>query len=255
MGVLGALLVAVAAAFLPGGENADCLIRRAGQNPCVTCHQQLPAPAAAAHSFAEWQASAHGGVVTCDRCHGGDTTAAEAAQAHQGVFPSREYRSLVNYTRIPATCGACHQQELGFFMESRHFSQIATTRRGPTCVTCHGSMAIRVLAASELDSACGGCHRSGGVAGAEAVEAARERLALLRQTDSSLRRLEPLAAQGPDQRRRNVAAQALGRAREALGRARQGWHAFDAALLDDALRRAGAAIRRADSVLAARPGR
>lgn len=254
MTVLGALLAA--AAFLPGGKNADWLIQGAGQNPCVTCHQQLPAPAAAAHSFAEWQASAHGGVVTCDRCHGGDTTAAEAGQAHQGVFPSREYRSLVHYTRIPATCGACHQQELGFFMESRHFSQIATTRRGPTCVTCHGSMAIRVLAASELDSACGGCHRSGGVAGAEAVGAARERLALLRQADSSLRKLEPLAAQGPpDQRRRNVAAQALDRAREALTQARQGWHAFDAALLDDALRRAGAAIRRADSALAARPGR
>lgn len=251
--MFGALVAA--AVFLQGGQNPDRLVPRAGPNPCVSCHQQLPAAPAAAHSFAEWQASAHGGVVTCDRCHGGDTTATDPAEAHRGVFPSREYRSLVNYTRIPATCGACHQQELGFFMESRHFSQVTTTRRGPTCVTCHGSMAIRVLAPRELDSACGACHRAGGVAGAEVVEGSRERLAQLRQADSSLRRLEPLGAQVPDQRRRNAAAQALGQAREALVRARQGWHAFDAALLDDALRRAGAGLRRADSLLAARPRR
>jgi hypothetical protein len=215
----------------------------------------LPAPAAAAHSFAEWQASAHGGAVTCDRCHGGDTTAAEAERAHQGVFPSREYRSLVNYARIPATCGACHQQELGFFLESRHFSQVTTSRRGPTCVTCHGSMAIRVLAPSELDSACGACHRPGGTASAEAVGAARGRLERLRQIAADIGRLEPLAEQVAEPRRRTLVAQAVGEAREALARARQGWHAFDGALLDAALQRAAAGIQRADSALAARPRR
>ncbi len=225
------------------------------QNPCVTCHEKLPEPVAAAHSFADWRASAHGGVVTCDRCHGGDTTATEQQAAHRDIYPSRDHRSNVYSTRVPATCGACHQQELGYFTESRHSSQLETTGRGPSCVTCHGSMAIRVLSPEELDAACSPCHPPvQGVAPAM-LGSARRLLGVARQTDSVMRGVDARLAQTPEQRRRDAATRYLRQARDAMQRAQQGWHAFDMALMEDALSQSARFARRADSVLAARPRR
>ncbi len=223
------------------------------QNACVTCHQGLPEPTAAAHSFTAWRASAHGGVVTCDQCHGGDTTATEQQAAHRGIYPSSDYRSRVYGTRIPATCGACHQQELGFFTESRHYAELTTTRRGPSCVTCHGSMAIRVLSADELAGTCSACHHAERGAPLEAPVEARRLLLLLQQADSALPATQARVEQATDARRRESATRYLRQAREAVERARQAWHAFDLALMEQTVSQAGAGLRRADSVMAGRP--
>lgn len=225
------------------------------QNPCVTCHQGLPEPAAAAHSFAGWRASAHGGVVTCDQCHGGDTAATEQQAAHRGIFSSTDYRSRAYSTRIPATCGACHQQELGFFTESRHYAHLTTTRRGPSCVTCHGSMAIRVLSADSLAGTCSACHNPERGAPLDAPVEARRLLLLLEQADSALPATEARVEQATDARRRESAARYARQAREAVQRARQAWHAFDLAMFNETVSQATVGLRRADSVLAARPRR
>jgi hypothetical protein len=226
----------------------------AAQNPCVTCHQGLPEPAAAAHSFAEWRGSAHGGVVTCDRCHDGDTTATEPAAAHRGVHRSQDYRSKVYATRIPATCGACHQQQLGFFTESRHYAQLTTSRRGPSCVTCHGSMAIRVLSADEMAATCSTCHGAGQGAPPEAPAEARRLLTVLQQADSALPATEARAGQATVARRA-AAMRFVRQAREAAQEARRAWHAFDLTLMEQSASQAAAGVRRADSVLAGRPRR
>lgn len=225
------------------------------QNSCVTCHQGLPEPAAAAHSFAEWRASAHGGVVTCEKCHDGDTTAAELRAAHRGIYPSQDYRSKVYGTRVPATCGSCHQQELGFFTESRHYAQLTATRRGPSCVPCHGSMAIRVPSADELGATCSVCHNPEQGAPVEPPAEARRLLLRLRQADSALPATEARVAQATDARLRASAARFVGQAREAARQARQAWHAFDLALMEQTVSHAATGLRRADSVLASRSRR
>lgn len=243
-------LIVAALLALPQGAGPP-----GAANPCVTCHQGLPEPAAAAHSFAEWRASAHGSVVTCDKCHDGDTTATEQQVAHRGMYPSQDYRSKVYRTRVPATCGTCHQQELGFFAESRHYGQLVTTGRGPSCVTCHGSMAIHVLSPDQLDTTCSVCHNPERGAPLQAPVAARRLLVLLQQADSALPATEGRLEQAADQRRRESAARYLGQAREAVQRARQAWHAFDLALVEETVSQARAGLRRADSVLVGRPRR
>ncbi|MBI2616218.1 MAG: hypothetical protein HYW52_11210, partial [Gemmatimonadetes bacterium] len=129
--------------------------RPAAPNGCVTCHEKLPATTAGGHSFQDWRASPHGRAgATCDKCHGGNPAAADREAAHRDVYSSRESRSKVYYTRIPATCGSCHQQELGFFTDSRHYARLVTTGRGPNCVTCHGSMAVQVLSPGDMETTC-----------------------------------------------------------------------------------------------------
>jgi Cytochrome c554 and c-prime len=211
-------------------------------NACVSCHQGLAAPQAAAHSFSAWRASAHGATVTCDRCHGGDTTATDAAAAHRDVYPANDYRSLVHPTQVPVTCGACHQQELGFFIGSRHAERLPAGT-GPSCVTCHGSMAVHTLTAADLDSTCTVCHRAGGRAPAAVVDTARALLTRMRQLDSTRQAAEVAAAQLTDARARTRAQGRVQQARELLQRSHQGWHAFDLNLVRGLL-------RQADSVLA-----
>jgi hypothetical protein len=211
-------------------------------NPCVSCHQGLAAPQAAAHSFAEWRASAHAATVTCDRCHGGDTTATEEGAAHRDVYPASDYRSMVYPTRVPATCGACHQQELGFYIGSRH-AGLLQARQGPSCVTCHGSMAVHVLTAATLDTACAACHRAGGTALAATIDTARTVLTRMHQLDSARQAAEVAAAQLTNARARARAAGRVREARDLLTRAHQGWHAFDLGMMQGLL-------IRADSLLA-----
>ena len=242
--LLAALLWAPQGAAAPGARN-----------PCVACHEKLPAPAVPGHSFADWSASPHGGSVTCDRCHDGDTTATEQQAAHRNIYPSQDRRSKVNDRQVPATCGTCHQQELGYFMGSQHYAKLEATERGPSCVTCHGSMAIHVLVPDELDAACSPCHPLVGGAPPQVLVSSRRLLVLTRQTDSLVRAAQSRLDQAAEQRRRAAATRQLQLAQDALQRARQGWHGFDLALLDSALTQGLRSARRADSILTARPRR
>ncbi len=220
-------------------------------NTCVTCHERLPATSAGGHSFQDWRASPHGRAgATCDKCHGGDPTATDREQAHQEVYTSRESRSKVYYTRIPATCGACHQQELDFFSHSRHYNQLVTTGRGPNCVTCHGSMAIRVLSPGEMEITCSACHNAERRLPSTAPVAARYLLVLLQQVDFGIRMTEALTGRTPEGRVREAAARQLRQARQTMQRARQGWHSFDLNLVEETLLQAAEGARRADSTLA-----
>lgn len=220
-------------------------------NACVTCHERLPATTAGGHSFQDWRASPHGRAgATCDKCHGGDPNATERQAAHRGVYTSRESRSKVYYTRIPATCGSCHQQELDFFSHSRHYNQLVTTGRGPNCVTCHGSMAIRVLSPSEMETTCTACHNAERGVPSTAPVSARYLLVLLQQVDFGIRVTETLTGRAPEGRSRDAATGQLRQARETMQRARQGWHSFDLNLVEETLLQAAEGARRADSTLA-----
>ena len=65
-------------------------------NQCVACHEAERLPISLGHTFQEWHASAHArGGVGCEKCHGGDASAADAAVAHRGVLPGSDPKSLV----------------------------------------------------------------------------------------------------------------------------------------------------------------
>lgn len=214
-----------------------------GQEPrpssCVTCHSRLSETSGAGHGFAAWQSSAHASAgVTCDACHGGNPAAADTAAAHRGVRPSSDPASPVFFTRIPNTCGRCHAAEVAYFRTSLHYARLETDGRGPNCVTCHGSMATRVLTPERLLGTCSACHVEGGVAPPELAREARRVLALVRvenilydvvRTDAAARRGTRAGAH---------ATILLGDARRHLEAAAEVWHSFRldsaAARLDEA---------------------
>lgn len=240
------------APFLMAAVLAPQATQRPGApNGCIACHEHLAATTAGGHSFQDWRTSPHGRAgATCDKCHGGNPAAADQPAAHQGVYSSRESRSPVYYTRIPATCGNCHQQELEFFSHSRHYNQLVTTGRGPNCVTCHGSMAVQVLSPADMENTCTACHNAERGVPSTAPVAARYLLVLLRQVEFGIDVSERLAARTPDQARRDAAGRHLRQARETMQRAREGWHSFALGIVETTLSQAADATRRADSALA-----
>ncbi len=132
----------------------------AGADGCSVCHAKAPETQTTAHTYADWKISVHGKAgIGCQACHGGDAAAAAMAAAHRGMRPSVDSDSAVYFTRIPETCGACHAAEFSAFKKSRHASELARTGKGPNCVTCHGSMASRIIEARDMEMTCTLCHR------------------------------------------------------------------------------------------------
>lgn len=210
---------------------------QAQPSSCVKCHAGA-AGGGRAHGAADWKASPHASAgVDCSACHGGDPAASDTAGAHKGVKPSADATSAVYYTRVPETCGKCHAMELAAFKRSRHYGELARGARGPNCVTCHGSMANRLLPPREMEATCTLCHASPSKA-YEAIQAISDSRSVLDRLDQELGRAKAagrdLGAQraelrrGQDLYREAVThwhtfkpGQVLGPAREAARRGRK----------------------------------
>jgi hypothetical protein len=150
--LLGALTHALVMLAPPSPALAE-------ENQCVACHETERLPISLGHSFDEWRVSAHGRVgVACERCHGGDSTAVSAAKAHEGVLATADPKSSVHPTHVAETCGACHQAERDAYSKTVHAKQVKEQRKGATCLTCHGSMAVSLPSPAELRSRCAVCH-------------------------------------------------------------------------------------------------
>jgi hypothetical protein len=244
--MIGMVLAAAVVAAFSGASGGP---PQGATNHCVSCHERLSATTAGGHSFLDWRRSPHGqGGVTCEKCHGGDPTQTDQQAAHRGVSSSREASSKVYYTNIPATCGACHTRELGFFKQSRHYAQLETSGRGPNCVTCHGSMATHVLAPDEMEQTCSACHNALRGPSPGAPIAARYLLELMHQVSFSITVTRQLADKS-ERAQRQAAVPYLDRARESMQLARQSWHSFDLDEVETMLVRTAAASGQADSVL------
>ncbi len=214
-----------------------------GQQPaastCVSCHGRLSETSGGGHGFAAWQSSPHAAAgVTCDACHGGDPSAADSAAAHRGIRPSSDPASPVFFTRIPNTCGRCHAAEVAYFRTSLHYARLETDGRGPNCVTCHGSMATRVLTPERLLGTCSACHTEGGVAPPELAREAGRVLSLVRAENILYDVVATDAAAHRGTRAGARAGILLGDAQRHLTAAAEVWHSFRldsaAARLDEA---------------------
>lgn len=130
------------------------------ESSCVACHRLIGGVRYLEHTFADWEQSVHAKAgVRCEACHGGNPQAPGKAAAHDGLKPSTASGSPVYFTRVPTTCGACHQAEYKAFQKSVHYQELQRSGRGPNCVSCHGSMANHVLAPRDLEQTCTLCHR------------------------------------------------------------------------------------------------
>jgi hypothetical protein len=219
-----ALAVWVGLAALPSRARAQ---RQESRDECVTCHARQSGTSGPGHGFAAWRASPHATAgVTCDACHGGNPTATDTAAAHRGILPSSDQGSSVFFTRIPNTCGRCHAAELAYFRTSLHYARLETDGRGPNCVTCHGSMATKVLTPERLLGTCTACHVDHGVAAPEKAREADRVLALVRAENILY---DVVATDAAARRRARGGARAavlLGDAERHLHAAAEVWHSF-----------------------------
>ncbi len=209
------------------------------RNTCVACHSLQSGNTEGGHGFAAWKSSPHAAAgVTCEACHGGNPAAADPAEAHQGVKRSSDQASRVYFTRVPSTCGQCHASEAGYFRSSVHYARLESDGRGPNCVTCHGSMATRVLTPDSALGTCTACHTPGGVAPVGKAREAAQVLALVRVENILFDIVSGSASSSraaPGARRARVL---LDDAQRHLDAAAEVWHSFRldsaTARLDDA---------------------
>jgi formate-dependent nitrite reductase cytochrome c552 subunit len=229
------LLAAAVLAGLASGHAARAQAAPSASG-CVDCHARLPDQTGAGHGFTAWRGSPHARAgVSCEACHGGDPSAADAAAAHRGVARSTDTASTVYFARIPETCGRCHASEAGYFRSSVHYARLRSDGRGPNCVTCHGSMATTVLTPERVLATCSACHSETGVAPVGKSREAAQVLALVRATNI-LYDVVSTSATGTRSAGAVRARSLLADAQRRLAAAAEVWHSFR---LDSATARLG----------------
>lgn len=217
-----AFAVAFAASFVTG------VAAQGERSFCADCHFSASDPPARDH-LDNWSISKHGRAgVGCEKCHGGNPATTDRFPAHQGVLRSSNPSSPVHYTNLPRTCGSCHTGPYTQFQQSKHFALLADgERRGPTCTTCHESVAAQLVSPRGLEQRCNQCH---GPRGREPVEgrAAEARLMLEDITDlrASLAAAGRLIERVTDPARHAQLRNALAQAEIPLTQARDAGHRF-----------------------------
>ena len=153
--------------FLSGVTGANLSTSITGtyvapENGCVRCHSRLSTPSRLADRFLDWRASRHGDAgITCDKCHGGDSTTRDPARAHAGVSSPSNSVSRLHATKMPATCGGCHTAIVNSFVESKHYSLLRANEGAPSCISCHGHMTSSVARApADGHALCTFCHNT-----------------------------------------------------------------------------------------------
>ena len=145
-------------------------------NACVSCHSDItskhpddqmaarPANCGPCHSkqSASYGASVHGLARA-----NGEKNAAYCGDCHDGhsILPPTSPASPLHFSRLAATCGACHVQIAKDVQESVHGQAVAAGQRdAPTCTDCHSEHQITGLKGSSTlkiaTETCSGCHAS-----------------------------------------------------------------------------------------------
>jgi nitrate/TMAO reductase-like tetraheme cytochrome c subunit len=108
-------------------------------NVCIDCHSSDIMSAEFKNIPQEWAQSWHAqNNVSCHDCHGGDSK-----DATQSMSPQRGFIGTPKYADVPDFCGKCHIGILKNYLESGHGKALQASRKGPNCVTCHGSHNIQ----------------------------------------------------------------------------------------------------------------
>jgi nitrate/TMAO reductase-like tetraheme cytochrome c subunit len=224
-------------AFLIGVYTAGSSVMRAEQgapreNGCVLCQSRLSTPAEMGNRFLEWRASRHAAAgVTCDKCHGGDAAAGDAAKAHAGIFPPSNASSRLHEMKAPETCGSCHRAVVSSFVESAHYRLLKASEAGASCTNCHGHMGSSAARAPfEGESLCTFCHNT--VNGPlpqrpDIVKKAKSTLDMIARTNNMVLWINELLEQAAKKKLNVDAEREDSRLLKiTLAEAKAGWHAF-----------------------------
>ena len=133
---------------------------------CGQCHGQkfvMESSGVSTQVFASYQESVHGRAVeggsqnaaVCTDCHG----------AHE-ILPANAASSPINKFNVSATCGKCHGQIQGVFMQSVHGQALVRGNQlSPSCTDCHGIHTIKAptpnspVAEDLAGATCVRCHQ------------------------------------------------------------------------------------------------
>lgn len=111
---------------------------------CGRCHGQrflMESRGQTAQPFISYQESVHGRAnekgsgraAVCTDCHGAHT-----------ILPANDAKSPIYKFNVPATCGKCHADVDGTFMQSIHGQALAHgNQMAPACTDCHGIHSIK----------------------------------------------------------------------------------------------------------------
>ena len=134
---------------------------------CINCHASsdfLVTNKKLYDYFQEWRASLHGQEgISCYDCHGGDAKSTDKEKAHGKAMMPNATASAVNFENVPKTCGSCHDDQLMAYKKSNHFEHLKREnmeKRGPNCVTCHGSLNSKKLNVNTVAEVCEQCHNT-----------------------------------------------------------------------------------------------
>ncbi|MFQ5664017.1 MAG: hypothetical protein ACE5HL_09310, partial [Terriglobia bacterium] len=154
-------------ALVPHTDSASPVHPSRLPETCGSCHANPELVAKFnipfARPLAAYRASVHARAVaqgrdgaTCSDCHGS-----------HAIFAAADPRSPVYHSRVPETCGTCHNQIAAAYKNSIHGIAVAHgARQAPVCTDCHGEH--RILSPKEPGSpvfstnipllTCGRCH-------------------------------------------------------------------------------------------------
>ncbi len=120
---------------------------------CGTCHpQQSETYQSSAHALALKRGEA--GAATCTDCHG-----------KHDILSHTAPNSPLQFTRLTATCGGCHDEVAQQVSQSVHGKAVAKgSSEAATCIDCHSEHRIEDLRASSpikiAEKVCSKCHAS-----------------------------------------------------------------------------------------------
>jgi len=213
----------------------------ASANGCVDCHGKLDTDGRIDQRHQDYDGSLHASKgIGCDSCHGGDARAGAADKAHAGVLPASNEKSRVYFKNVPRTCGRCHGGQFERFAQSRHGEQLAASGKGPNCVTCHGSMATRILRADQVEEFCSTCHNERVGAPLDKPREAADTLALMARTRLLVEWAGDFGAGNG-----TSGGPSLERAGNAMAMAMAAWHTFDLGMVKQYLDTAAQAAQAA----------
>jgi hypothetical protein len=224
-GIVVALLLGAGTAAANGSSTEDS---------CLACHAAIPQDSKWQHSYRDWQDSLHANVnVDCHSCHGGDSHAADAKEAHRGMVPVGGPDTPETRLMAARLCGACHPDKYWAFSHSRHYQRLQEGKPAAYCHTCHTAVGSRVLTPQTIAATCSRCH------GDEAQDSIPHRAQDLLTRLYKVR----LAATFHDANSKLTADQWKTVAESATA-AMAAWHEFDLAAVDRALARGTALVDR-----------
>lgn len=214
----------------------------ASDNSCVACHRRVETvrafPAWAQDQFIHWYGAVHGRAgVTCDRCHGGDPTAAAKEAAHQGMLGAEDVNSPIYYKNVPRTCGQCHTDVYEAFTKSAHYKELVADHLAPSCTTCHGfEMDTDAVTPTQLVERCTVCHNAERGVKPEVVRQARAALDEIAATKHAVEEARLTADLAEEQGADAAAArQLIGQAKAKLDASAVHWHSFNIGAFDSEL--------------------